>query len=578
MFVHWLLPHKEATPTWQYGTRYLFPSKSAIGSESSRACLTNCDPTAKSTRIAPDDAAGRRVLFGVLPFPSLFHSGALPSITNIGSQDLALKSRLYLLIRSLHRNETTWRRSYIPEVELQQGFRKVVDNHNWIIPGTDWRTDFSNVLLTSDAILWAYVAAVSGASVCFTHRLNIRQIDLAGCAQPISHVPTLNCFSTITREESGTDWEGIGHGLWFGTHPAAFAWSDFGKPWKAEIRIVGPGIEPGSSIMRVHGGSQGVNIINILSPHVEELSDYGGLESVIVTRPTIPTPSATPAIVTSAEQEFTVKRIVDVLDLDNIELTEAVASVQYIRNPQRFIAYRIRNGFFSYLCFEHATKKLKPSTDITEASEFPELIETTCELYVEEKKQVHNSLTDNSQQHRYDIYAVFSFRSANGLLRISTCSGAAVAERLACSSLTKAIRVQSPGRVTPGGFSRVEIVPDDACWSVGFLGDLPSPQPMHSGASPFSTHFNLVGFQDNVVKGSPNLSTQLISMRSLKYKNEYFANSFRDKIDGKRVYSEVTFAIGSQFIRPALHASEPIADLQRNTCEYHNCQVRGNSQ
>ncbi|KAJ8872397.1 hypothetical protein PR048_026001 [Dryococelus australis] len=30
-------------------------------------------------------------------------------------------------------------------------------------------------------------------------------------------------------------------------------------------------------------------------------------------------------------------------------------------------------------------------------------------------------------------------------------------------------------------------------------------------------------------------------------------------------YNEVTFAIGSQFIRPALHASEPIADLQENT-------------
>ncbi|KAJ8870553.1 hypothetical protein PR048_029576, partial [Dryococelus australis] len=31
----------------------------------------------------------------------------------------------------------------------------------------------------------------------------------------------------------------------------AFAWSDFGKPWKAEIKMVGPGIESGSSRARV---------------------------------------------------------------------------------------------------------------------------------------------------------------------------------------------------------------------------------------------------------------------------------------------------------------------------------------
>ncbi|KAJ8871187.1 hypothetical protein PR048_027493 [Dryococelus australis] len=44
-----------------------------------------------------------------------------------------------------------------------------------------------------------------------------------------------------------------------------------------------------------------------------------------------------------------------------------------------------------------------------------------------------------------------------------------------------------------------------------------------------------------------------------------FTCSFQDKIDVKYIYSEVTFAIGSQFIRATLHASEPIADLQGNT-------------
>ncbi|KAJ8881575.1 hypothetical protein PR048_018059 [Dryococelus australis] len=38
----------------------------------------------------------------------------------------------------------------------------------------------------------------------------------------------------------------------------------------------------------------------------------------------------------------------------------------------------------------------------------------------------------------------------------------------------------------------------------------------------------------------------------------------RYKIDVKHVYTEVTLAIGSQFIRPALDDSEPIADLQGN--------------
>ncbi|KAJ8889548.1 hypothetical protein PR048_009047 [Dryococelus australis] len=39
--------------------------------------------------------------------------------------------------------------------------------------------------------------------------------------------------------------------LVFGPIPA-FTWSDFGTPWKTEIRMAGPGIESGSSGMRVH--------------------------------------------------------------------------------------------------------------------------------------------------------------------------------------------------------------------------------------------------------------------------------------------------------------------------------------
>ncbi|KAJ8867373.1 hypothetical protein PR048_031174 [Dryococelus australis] len=36
------------------------------------------------------------------------------------------------------------------------------------------------------------------------------------------------------------------------------------------------------------------------------------------------------------------------------------------------------------------------------------------------------------------------------------------------------------------------------------------------------------------------------------------------RVDVKHMYSEITFAIGSQFVRPALNASEPITDLQGN--------------
>ncbi|KAJ8882736.1 hypothetical protein PR048_014549 [Dryococelus australis] len=59
-----------------------------------------------------------------------------------------------------------------------------------------------------------------------------------------------------------------------------------------------------------------------------------------------------------------------------------------------------------------------------------------------------------------------------------------VAERLACSPPTKAIRVQSPA-----GSLRIFACGNRAgrCrWSTGFLGDLPFPPPFHSGDAPYS--------------------------------------------------------------------------------------------
>ncbi|KAJ8876785.1 hypothetical protein PR048_021232 [Dryococelus australis] len=48
---HWLLLQRVATdtPHLEYRSCYLFPGKCAFGTESSKACLTNCDPIAKLT-------------------------------------------------------------------------------------------------------------------------------------------------------------------------------------------------------------------------------------------------------------------------------------------------------------------------------------------------------------------------------------------------------------------------------------------------------------------------------------------------------------------------------------------------
>ncbi|KAJ8873591.1 hypothetical protein PR048_024409 [Dryococelus australis] len=60
--------------------------------------------------------------------------------------------------------------------------------------------------------------------------------------------------------------------------------------------------------------------------------------------------------------------------------------------------------------------------------------------------------------------------------------GAAVAEQLACSSPTKAIRAR-PGH---SGFSHVGIMPEDAVGRRVFSGTSRFPPPLHSGAAPYS--------------------------------------------------------------------------------------------
>ncbi|KAJ8870894.1 hypothetical protein PR048_027195 [Dryococelus australis] len=79
-----------------------------------------------------------------------------------------------------------------------------------------------------------------------------------------------------------------------------------------------------------------------------------------------------------------------------------------------------------------------------------------------------------------------NWRAVFTVVLLSTLDGATVAERLACSPPTKAIRVQSPA-----GLLLIFACGNRAgrCrWSAGFfLGDLAFPPPLHSGFAPFSS-------------------------------------------------------------------------------------------
>ncbi|KAJ8886050.1 hypothetical protein PR048_012256 [Dryococelus australis] len=59
--------------------------------------------------------------------------------------------------------------------------------------------------------------------------------------------------------------------------------------------------------------------------------------------------------------------------------------------------------------------------------------------------------------------------------------------------------------------------------------------------------------------------------------NAFALGGMRDKVDFKRVYTKVTFANGSEFIRHALDDSAPIADLQGNKKRIPYCQMCGNT-
>ncbi|KAJ8897065.1 hypothetical protein PR048_002411 [Dryococelus australis] len=93
--------------------------------------------------------------------------------------------------------------------------------------------------------------------------------------------------------------------------------------------------------------------------------------------------------------------------------------------------------------------------------------------------------------------------------------GAAADEWIDCSPPTMANQVQSPAWSLPDfrKWESCRAIGQVGIWSAGFLGDLPFPQPLYSGAAPFSPRFTLVGCQDLVGHGTR--ATCVLSSRSV---------------------------------------------------------------
>ncbi|KAJ8868449.1 hypothetical protein PR048_029965 [Dryococelus australis] len=75
---------------------------------------------------------------------------------------------------------------------------------------------------------------------------------------------------------------------------------------------------------------------------------------------------------------------------------------------------------------------------------------------------------------------------------------------LACSPHTKENRFQTHAG-QPSDFRMWE-----SCRAAGYLGDLPFPSPLHSGAAPCSLRFTPIGSQDLDVKSRPNIFTHTL--------------------------------------------------------------------
>ncbi|KAJ8870072.1 hypothetical protein PR048_029083 [Dryococelus australis] len=129
--------------------------------------------------------------------------------------------------------------------------------------------------------------------------------------------------------------------------------------------------------------------------------------------------------------------------------------------------------------------------------------------------------------------------------------------------------IRHDSHMRKSGVNRPGIKPGSPWWEASRLTAQPRG-PLLLSAAPYSTHCTLIGSQyiDVNEPSKPPRSTRkqheppaAISKTS---NTRTLPGTEIDKIDIKYVYTEVDFAVGSQFIRHALDDSEPIADLQGN--------------
>ncbi|KAJ8890169.1 hypothetical protein PR048_009676 [Dryococelus australis] len=112
-------------------------------------------------------------------------------------------------------------------------------------------------------------------------------------------------------------------------------------------------------------------------------------------------------------------------------------------------------------------------------------------------------------------------------------------------------------------FSHVIIVPDDATGRRDFSGFSRFPQPLHSGAAPYSPRFTLIGFQDLVVKSRPNLFAHSLRhihipfhLLRVDFKSAHFiVNSLYPEVDRAYVRDEYTLEDNARQI-DVVHVSE----------------------
>ncbi|KAJ8866047.1 hypothetical protein PR048_033571 [Dryococelus australis] len=266
------------------------------------------------------------------------------------------------------------------------------------------------------------------------HRLNMGQTDLAGCAQPISRVPTLNCFSANTSSENGVGFEMNGAGLAV-------------SPWRRQIMAF---ICAGSNYIASE----------LFKPLVA--GEY------------LP---ATPRRSTAANTPR----------LDFKELCFCIAFVIGLQ----FVRTRLGRLWTNS---EQLTKSWSSHVMSSENAR--------CVLAAAEANELQCA---NWSLHPH----VIRLENQNPCGPTTT-----VAERLACSPPTVAIRVRSPAvslRIFACG-DRAE----RCCWSRVFLGDLPFPPPFHSGAAPYSSKLPLIGSEDVNVKSRPNLFIPLPVLLKMK--------------------------------------------------------------